>query len=182
MSYSKSNISQATQQMWQAAGLAVDQTSTSAIDYTGAKSLTLNDGEAHLCSFEGKDRQTGNPSTFHFARWNVSLDNGVSDKESSRQLFRGVYMTLPKDAQVKDFSITRSNGSVVTVKGIECPNNMKLLRRFPSLTHQSSGYVPFKEEAQTISLKEIDNAVVLSYDINGKRFLRIVDKGYAIEA
>ena len=182
MAYSKNQISEATQQMWASSGLNADQTATSAIDYAGAKSLTLNDGEAYLCSFEGVDRQTGNPSTFHFGRWSVTLDNGVTDKESSRQLFKGVYMVLPKNAEVKDFSIRRANGETVTVKGIEYPTGAKLLRRFPSLNHQISGHVPFKEVAQTINLKEIDNAVVMSYDINGHRFLRIVDKGYAIEA
>lgn len=176
MAYSKNQISEASQQMWASSGLAADQTATSAIDYAGATSLTLKSGEAYLCSFENDGK------TNHFGRWMISLNNGVTDKESSRQLFKGVYMQLPANAEVKDYTVKRANGTEITVKGIEFPNGAKLLRRFPSLNHQISGYVPFKETDQNIDLKEIDNAVVLTYDSTGHRFLRIVDKGYAIEA
>lgn len=173
--YAKENISAADQQIWANSGLAADQTSTSSVDYNGAKSLTLNEGKAYLETFEANDE------TRHFARFGVSLDNGYTGKESGRQLFKGVYMQLPKDAEIKDFTITRSNGSEATVKGIDCPAPMRLLRRFPSLSHDIDGHVPFKGQAQRVNLKTIDKAVVLTYDKYGKRFMRIVEN-YAVEA
>lgn len=174
--YAKENISAADQQIWANSGLAADQTSTSSVDYNNAKSLTLNEGKARLDTFEAEGGEKR-----HFARFGVSLDNGFTGKESGRQLFREVYMNLPKDAEIKDFNITRSNGSVVKVQGIECPSPMRLMRRFPSLSHDVDGFVPFKSQAQKINLKTIDKALVLTYDNTGKRFLRIVEN-YAVEA
>ncbi len=174
--FSKENISDATQNMWREAGLSADQTTTSAIDYAGATSLTLESGEAHLCSYEA-DGQKG-----HFARFGVRLSNGIADKESGKQLFRNVYAILPKNAEVKNFNVKRANGTIVSVKGISMPEDgIKLLRRFPSLTHQTSGYVPYKDAAQTITLKAINNAVVMAYDEDRKPFLRIVDGDYYVE-
>ena len=173
--YKPENISAADQQIWANSGLAADQTSTSSVNYDGADSLTLNEGKAFLETFEQNDEKRP------FARFGVSLNNGFTGKESARQLFKGVYMALPEKAEIKDFTMTRSNGSEITVKGIECPTPMRLNRRFPSLSHDIDGHVPYKATAQKINLKKIDKVLVLSYDNHGKRFLRIVEN-YAVEA
>lgn len=174
--YEKENISVADQQIWANSGVAADQTSTSSVDYNNANSLTLDEGKARLDTFEVEDGKKRN-----FARFAVSLDNGFTGKESGRQLFKEVYTDYPKDAKLTPFTIKRSNGSLTEVQGMECPSPMRLKRRFPSLSHDVDGNVPYKRLAQKINLKMIDKALVLTYDYTGHRFLRLVEN-YAIEA